>query len=158
MEEKVSDAIVERSKKLAMSNKLVREDKKIMMVALYMMFYNNRKRIFCRDMGIGVVIFESWLTVYKIKADELIQNFKDNVRKSFLEEYGIEQNEAPVPTVDSIKANILTKLYDAVKVETDPAKLASALKVIDKYQDDEAEKKKKKTKDSNIYDSIKNNA
>lgn len=156
MKENVSDVIAEKSKKLAMSDKLVREDKKIMIVALYLMFYPSRKKIFCRDMGLGMVIFESWLQVYKIKACEVIQNYNENLRKSFLEEYGMEASETPVPTVDSIKANILKKLYDAVKTETDPAKLASALKVVDKFQEDDAEKKKKKSKDSNIYDAIKN--
>jgi hypothetical protein len=76
------------------------------------------------------------------------------VKKDVMEELGMTINDAPVPTPDSIKSKILIKLNDAVMNESDPAKLAGALKVLDKYEKDE--KEVKKTKKASIYDDLKN--
>lgn len=150
----LNDVIEEKTKKLAMSDKLVRPEKKIMMCALYLMFYRDRPRIFVRDMSLGKVIFDAWLSVYKGKAEELLQTYKDGVKKDVMEELGMTINDAPVPTPDSIKSKILIKLNDVVMNESDPAKLAGALKVLDKYEKDE--KEVKKSKKASIYDDLKN--
>lgn len=154
MEKEFKDVIEEKTKKLAMSDKLVRPEKKIMMCALYLMFYRDKPRIFVRDMSLGKVIFDAWLSVYKGKAEELLQTYKDGVKKDIMEELGMSEGDAPVPTADSIKRKILTKLKDAVQTESDPAKLAATLKVLDKYEKDE--KDVKKAKKTTIYDDLKN--
>jgi hypothetical protein len=105
-------------------------------------------------MGISKIIFDTWYSVHKLQAEEMLSSYKDGVKKDIMEELGMTEGDAPIPTADSIKSKILTKLYDSVQTESDPAKLAAALKVLAKY--DKEEKETKQEKKRNIYDDLKN--
>jgi hypothetical protein len=154
MDTELQKKIEEKSAKLALSDKLVRQEKKIMFCAIYLMFYKGKPKTFVRDMGISKIIFDTWYSVHKLQAEEMLSAYKDGVKKDIMEELGMTEGDAPIPTADSIKSKILTKLYDSVQTESDPAKLAAALKVLAKY--DKEEKETKQEKKRNIYDDLKN--
>lgn len=136
-------------------SKLIRPEKRFFFIVLFLMFYNNKKAVFCRDMGIGTVMFRDWLEENEADARQYIAEFRAKVAK---EEGGFKNangdtEEEPVPTAESLKEMVLTKLHKAIKSETDPQKLANTLKVLDKYDKDGKESSKKKAE--SLYDELK---
>jgi hypothetical protein len=154
MDKELEKTIEEKSKKLAMSDKLVRKEKKVLICALYLMFYKGKPKTFAMYMGLSQIILDTWLKEYMGQATEMLDTYKDRMKKDIMEDLGISDDDVPAPTASSIKAKILNRLYDSVQGENDPAKLASALKILDKYDKDEKEVKKSKT--TTIYDDLKN--
>lgn len=137
------------------NSKLIRPEKIMYFLVIYLMFYPGKKRAFCRDMGIGLVMLDAWMREKQGEAEECINSLKRRLKDEIKEELGIDEGEKePVPTVDSIKNHILRRLHDQVKREIDPAKLAGALKVLQKYGTEMEEKRS--TKKTSIYDEIKN--
>ena len=138
------------------NSKLIREEKIIYFLVIYLLFYPGRKRAFCRDMGIGLVMLDAWMREKQSQAEECISSMRRNMRAEIMKDLGIDdgQEQEPVPTVESIKNHILTRLHEQVKLETDPAKLAGALKVLQKYGTEMEEKKNNKK--TTLYDELKN--
>lgn len=139
-------------------SKLIRPEKRFFFVVLFLMFYGNKKGIFCRDMGIGSVMFRDWMEENEAEALQYIAQFKDKVVK---EATGAKTGcsmveEEPIPTAQELKQIVLSKLHNAIKSETDPQKLANTLKVLDKYDKDGKEESKKKA--DSLYDELKKGA
>lgn len=142
------------------NSKLIRPEKILYFLVIYLMFYGtSKRRTFCRDMGIGTVMFDAWMNEKQHEAEETIRSFKANLKKELKKELvasgaAVSEDGEEVPTVDSIKDLILGRLHEQVRVETDPAKLAAALKVLQKYGTEVEEKKS--SKKVTLYDELKN--
>ena len=134
---------------------LIKPEKRLYFVVLYLLFYYGRKRMFCRDMGISGPMLEAWIGDKLHEAEEVIRTMKATMKKEIQKDMGIvpDGETDDTPTVESIKKNILVRLSERVSVEPDAAKLAAALKVLHKYDQEETEKKKSRKK--SIYDDLK---
>lgn len=139
-----------------LNNRLIKPEKRLYFIVIYLLFYEGRWRTFCREMGITGPMYEAWLSDKQFEAEEVIKSMKDRLRKEVIKELGVQSQEDienKIPTVESIKNDILTRLKERVTVETDSAKLAAALKVLQKFEEDVVEKKKSSKK--TIYDELK---
>lgn len=142
-----------------LNNQLIKPEKRLYFIVIYLLFYGDRWRTFCREMGITGPMFEAWKGEKQFEAEEIIKSMKERLKKEVQKELGVaspEELEENIPTVDSIKKEILTRLKERVTVETDSAKLAAALKVLHKYEEETSEKKKSTKK--SIYDELKEEA
>ena len=138
------------------NNRLIKPEKRLYFIVIYLLFYEDRWRTFCREMGITGPMFEAWKSEKQHEAEEIIKSMKARLKKEVQKELGVKSQEEldeGIPTVESIQRDILTRLKERVAVETDSAKLAAALKVLHKYEEETSEKKKSKKK--SIYDELK---
>lgn len=138
------------------SNRLIKPEKRLYFIVIYLLFYDGRWRSFCREMGITGPMYEAWLGEKQFEAEEIIKSMKERLKQEVKKELGVESSQEAqdkIPTVESIKNDILTRLKERVTVETDSAKLAAALKVLQKFEEETAEKKKASKK--SIYDELK---
>ena len=138
------------------NDKLISPEKRLYFIVIYLLFYEGHWRPFCRNMGISGEMYKAWLGENQHEAEEIIKSMKARLKKEVQKELGITDEDAidnETPTVESIKREILIRLRERVTVETDSAKLAVALKALDKYEKDETDKKTKKKK--SIYDELK---
>lgn len=138
------------------NDKLIKPEKRLYMVVIYLLFYYGHKRMFCRDMGISTPMLDAWMNDKLHEAEEVVRTMKSTMKKELQKELGVSDeqgNEDEIPTVESIKKNILIRLQERVAVEPDSAKLAAALKVLQKYGEEQDEKKKSSKK--TIYDELK---
>lgn len=139
-----------------LNNRLIKPEKRLYFIVIYLLFYDGRWRTFCREMGITGPMYEAWLGEKQHEAEEIIKSMKARLKNEAIKELGIESPEDlndKTPTVDSIKNDILIRLKERVTVETDSAKLAAALKVLQKFEEELTDKKKSKKK--SIYDELK---
>lgn len=132
---------------------LIRPEKRLYFIVIYMLFYNGKHRKFCRDMMLSVEMFNCWMEENEQAAIEVIEAIKRNILKEAGQKVIGKGEGEHIPTPEEIKNDILIKLSDSVKTERDPQKLANALKVLDAYGKQEDEKKK--TKEKSIYDELK---
>lgn len=130
----------------------IKEERERWYVYLLLKHFKGDIAKFVRTMDVPKRSTEQWYERHKEDMKEFIKKERKCDRNGG-EPITFEERE--VPTVESLKEDCLKRMEDAIVTETDPAKLARAMEVLNKMINPAEEGKTKKSISEAVLESIK---